>query len=129
MAPIYETDIEAANFKGEQVTELREDSAKLTYLEGNSELLNQYLSKKYKKEHPSVAYFGDQYTSDVHFSNCAHPNWHGIAVIEEFMFQHDYEDVDNLEPLDPKLIPYTKYWGDCYFIHSLENPNKNWYVD
>jgi hypothetical protein len=101
----------------------------VTYLEGNSGILNSYLSKKYNKEHPQVAFFGDQYTSDVHWSNCAHPNWHGIAIIEEMMFQPDFEESDHLDPIDPKLIPYTKYWGDCYFIHSKANPKKNWYVD
>jgi hypothetical protein len=65
----------------------------------------------------------------VHWSNCAHPNWHGIAIIEELLFQEDCEEVDELQPIDPKLIPYTKYWGECYFIHSKANPKKNWYVD
>lgn len=91
-------------------------------------MLNDYLSKRFSTEHPVVAYFGDQYTSDVHWSNGAHTNWHGIAVIEEIMFQEDYEDVSQMEPIDPKLIPYKKYWGDCYFIHSKKDPKKNWYV-
>jgi len=47
-----------------------------------------------------VAFFGDQYTSDVHWSNGAHANWHGIAVIEEMMLQEDFEGVSHLEPLD-----------------------------
>ena len=90
-------------------------------------MLNEYLIQKFDRDDPQVAFFGDQYTSDVHWSNCSHPNWHGIAVIEEFMLQPDFEDVDGLEPLDHKLIPYEKYWGD-FFVHSPENPTKNWFL-
>ena len=128
-AAMYEADPNVINFKGKPVSELKEDSKNVTYLEGNSEMLNEYLKQKYNKDQPQVAFFGDQYTSDVHWSNGAHANWHGIAVIEEMMFQEDFEGVSHLEPLDHQLIPYTKYWGECYFIHSKDDPKKNWYVD
>lgn len=82
---MYEADPNVINFKGKPVSELKEDSENVTYLEGNSEMLNEYLKLKFNKDEPQVAFFGDQYTSDVHWSNGAHANWHGIAVIEEMM--------------------------------------------
>jgi len=42
-AAMYEADPNVINFKGKPVSELKEDSKNVTYLEGNSEMLNEYL--------------------------------------------------------------------------------------
>ncbi len=61
-----------------------------------------------------VAFFGDQYITDVHASS-SNPGWDGIAVIEELSL---YDN--NLEyGSDARLIPISKYWGkDTYFVEN-----------
>ena len=75
---------------------------------------------------------GDTYTSDVYWAVQNNPGWHSIVVIEEISMAEDYQQIEEEspfeEPLDLKLIPYDKYWGD-FFIHSKEEPKKNYYVD
>jgi hypothetical protein len=48
---------------------LSEDSENITYLEGSSKILTEYLINKLNKNDPKFAYFGDQYTSDVSSAN------------------------------------------------------------
>lgn len=48
------------------------------------------------------------------------------------MMQPDYKVIEQASPfapLDPKLIPYNKFWDENYFIHSEKEPRKNWYVE
>ena len=133
-ANMFERDASKENKVGARIgsyMDLKEDSANVTYIEGNTNILTEYLKKKYSKQRPIVAFFGDQYTSDAHWGN-QNDGWNGIAVIEEIMLQPDYKEIEDAGPfgaLDHKLVPYDKYWGENYFIHSSSNPKKNWYVD
>jgi hypothetical protein len=48
------------------------------------------------------------------------------------MLQPDFKEIEDASPFAPVnhgLINYDKYWGQNYFIHSEQNPKKNWYVD
>ena len=94
-------------------------------MEGNCGLINNFLSKKIGHQ-PKVAFFGDQYTSDVHWASSV-DNWHGIAVIEEMSWAPDFGLQDD-EKTDFHLIPYEKYWGADYFMHDPQNPVKNYFV-
>jgi hypothetical protein len=40
---------------------------------------------KLNKNDPKIAYFGDQYSSDVYGAN-SQKNWDGFAIIEEMSF-------------------------------------------
>ena len=53
-------------------------------LEGNSNLIEEYF--KNSSEDIKVAFFGDHYMSDVHYSSAV--SWDAIAIIEE-MAQFD----------------------------------------
>ena len=78
-----------------------------------------------------IAYFGDEYVNDIHWAN-ATPGWSAIATVEEMCMAEDYGIVEAntaLPPLDPQPIPTAEYWGSEFFLHSKENPKKNWYVD
>ena len=103
-----------------------ENDPSITYMEGNVALLNDFLKEKYKKEDVKVAFFGDQYTSDCHWSNTVQ-GWDGIVVIEELAQCEDYQDAPDLEKIDPKLLVYDKYWGN-YFFHDAEKTSKNYFV-
>jgi len=69
----------------------------------------------------------------VSYSN-ALPQWDGIAVVEELMLAgEDYAKIEEACPLpklDPKLIPYDKYWGDYfqggnnYFVSKLSENSR-----
>ena len=81
---MYHMDKSKDDFRGERIEsyfDLREDENKI-YLEGNSKLLYDFLTMKFEKEEPRVAFFGDQYISDIHYANQL-PGWDTIAVIEE----------------------------------------------
>ena len=121
--PFYLVDQTQDNFRGAKITEsseLKEDSS-LTYLEGNSKALNDFLKVKLGKEMPKVAYFGDHYIGDAHWCSQI-PGWDGIAIIEELSsLTEEYKQIEEaspLPPLDPKLVSHTKYWGENIFIHS-----------
>jgi hypothetical protein len=64
-----------------------------------------------------VAFFGDQYITDVHASS-SNPGWDGFAVVEELSL---YDPSLNYGK-DPHLIPYDKFWGkDTYFVEKSED--------
>ena len=48
-----------------------------------------------------MAFHGDQYVSDVHWSN-AQQGWDGIAVVEEMcLYQDEYKEIENNSALEP----------------------------
>ena len=57
---------------------MKENDPSVTYMEGNIDLINSFLKEKYKKDDIKVAFFGDQYTSDCHWSNSVE-GWDGIV--------------------------------------------------
>jgi len=64
-----------------------------------------------------VAFFGDQYITDVHASS-SNPGWDGFAVVEELSRYDSTLEGDQ----DAELIKYDKYWGeDTYFVEKSED--------
>ena len=70
------------NLKGEKITKFEDMvfNSQVTYMEGNCHFITQFL--KLSVAEPRIAFHGDQYASDIYWSNQL-PNWDGIAVIEE----------------------------------------------
>ena len=79
----------------------------------------------HSKEDVRIAYFGDNYISDVYSSNLM-TNWHGFPIIEEMT----HHDSDYAEGRDPKLVKCNKYWGDDYFGEMIDENTykKNYFV-
>ena len=54
-------------------------------------------------------------------------------MIEEISFlREEYlliEENGPFAPLDLNLIPYHNFWGENYFIHDVNNPKRNYFVD
>ena len=91
--PMYFLDTNEHDFNGKQIQnhkEMIENDPRVTYMEGNVALISDFLKEKYKKEDIKVAFFGDQYTSDCHWSNTVN-GWDGIVVIEELAQCEDYQ--------------------------------------
>ncbi len=85
------------------------------YTEGNSELLTQYFKRIMQIEGElRVAFFGDQYITDV-YACASNPGWDGFAIVEE-LAQYD---TSLHYGIDPKLIKNDKYWGEkTYFVEN-----------
>ena len=85
------------------------------YTEGNSKTLTNYFKRILKMRHDQelrVAFFGDQYITDVDAS-ASNPGWDGIAVVEELAWY----DSRLLYGTDSRMIQNDTYWGkDTYFI-------------
>lgn len=112
MTPFFELDTRQANFKGKPIMrpeDLKEGGH--TYLEGNAKLLRQHFQKSLGKEDVRVAFFGDQYISDVQASSM-NKGWDSFAIVEELMFF----DMSFADGVDPRLVRYDKYWGSNYFV-------------
>lgn len=96
------------NWKGQAITESSELQVdnKLTYFEGNCHIIADYLRAKLGRE-PRVAFHGDQYASDVHWSN-AQKGWDGIAVVEEMcIYEEEFKHIEAntaLTPLDMQHV-------------------------
>ena len=131
--PFFEMDSDRADYKGPEITDaaqLQADSA-LTFLEGNCKMLTECIKHQLNMPDPQIAYLGDECVNDIHWANAA-PGWDGIATIEEMCMAEDYGYVEAnsaLQPLDPKQIPNAEYWGSEFFLHSTDEPKKNWYLD
>ena len=130
--PYYLLDEWMDDLKGEigfDSSEMKDDSS-LTYLEGSANILKDFISTKINNPKPRIAYLGDHYVGDIHYANKL-PCWDGIAIIEELAtVGEEYKEIEKrtpLKPLDLKLVPTTKYWGD-YFIHSVHLPKRNYFV-
>jgi hypothetical protein len=98
------------------------------YTEGNSKLLTHYFKKTLGIEGEiRVAFFGDQYITDVHASS-SNPGWDGFAVVEELSLY----DPSLTYGKDPQFIPYDKYWGkDTYFVETSEDgkrPRRSYFI-
>jgi len=118
--PMYICDTSNPHFKGrklETFLDLVPDSS-ITYLEGNHTFLEGFLSHHFNKKVPEIAFFGDQYTSDVSFSHSL-PGWSGIAIIEEMSLrEEEYKVIEQalpFAPMDLQLVKYDKYWSEDYF--------------
>jgi len=130
--PYYVLDEWMDNLKGEigfDSSEMKDDPS-LTYLEGNASILTDFIATKLKNNKPRIAYLGDHYVGDIH--HCSKiDGWDGIAIIEELStVGEEYKEIEKktpLKPLDLKLVPTQKYWGD-YFLHSKTNPKRNYFV-
>ena len=133
-SPMYLMDRSKADFRGKKITkaaQMKGGSAH-TYLNGHCHLLTDFLKAKLSKEEPRVAYFGDSYVGDIHYCNKA-PGWDSIAIIPELSTRaREYAVIEAASPLPPLVlnpIPHTKYWTDDFFVHSIENPKKNYFID
>ena len=98
------------------------------YTEGNSKMLTNYFKKILGVDGElRVAFFGDQYITDVHASS-SNPSWDGFAVVEELSFFDRSLEYGN----DAKLIKYDKYWGkDTYFVEKSEEgkrPKRSYFI-
>jgi hypothetical protein len=93
-------------------------NSSLTYLEGNANILTDYISTSIGKSSPKIAYIGDHFVGDVHYCN-KREGWDGIAIIEELSKVGDeYTEIEKrtpLKPMDLKLNDYSKIWGDYFF--------------
>ena len=87
---MYFLDENSKNFNGKPVTSWQDlETKNVTFLEGNSKLLDDFLKNSKGIDNPQIAFLGDQYTSDVHWSH-TNTHWHGIAVIEELTMVGDH---------------------------------------
>ena len=125
--PMHIVDKSKPTLLGEQVSEISEEM-KGYYIMGNKNLLEQHLRKKTGKANVKIVFHGDQWVSDVHWSNSCE-SWDGIAVVEEFCAAPDYEPISDSGPYKTKceagLTAYTKYWGDDFFT---QDGKRNYYV-
>ena len=80
-------------------------------------MVTQYFKKLLKKPHDyelRVAFFGDQYITDVHASS-SNPGWDGFAVVEELAWY----DERLLYGTDSRMVKYDRFWGeDTYFVEK-----------
>ena len=122
-------------YHGKEVLHL--DNESKIYLEGNVKLIEDHVTKLLKSKSinrlPKYVMIGDQYTSDVTIPQTL-PNWEGIALIEEMVFDDEYLTIERFNPLnyilDHHLPGYSKYWGDNYFIQMVNsNPVRNFFVN
>lgn len=106
-----------------------ENDPNVTYMKGNVGLINDFLKNKYGKEDIKVAFFGDGYTSDCHWSNSVE-GWDGIVVIEELTQCEDFQDAPGQEKIDAKLFSNENFWGNYFFHHDAEKDSiqKNYFV-
>ena len=129
-AKMYKMDKSDPKYHGAEVAQLENDSS-ITYLEGNSKLIEDYVAQKLGKQ-PEFVFFGDQYTSDVTIPQTL-PHWHGIAIIEEMTTVPDYKPIEESNPLnyvlDMDLPGYTKFWGQDHFVHDPANPVRNFFIN
>ena len=122
----------------ELLQKIKESGSSLTYLEGNSKLMEDFISlldPPSDKPHKFL-YVGDQYLSDILFCSLK-PNLDALAVIEEMsMREEEFKAIEEkgglpgkpLPKLDPRLTQYSEHFGD-YFMHTPENQKKNYFVD
>lgn len=96
-------------------------------------MFENYLKAKLGKDKVKIAFHGDQWSSDVHWSNI-NESWDGIAIVEEMTLAPEYTEIVAGSPfmthIDPKLIPYDAYWGSNFFIEKNgdETPKRNFFV-
>lgn len=100
------------------------------YTEGHSKILTNYFKKILKLSHDDelrVAFFGDQYITDVHASS-SNPGWDGFAVVEELAWY----DSNLLYGTDSRMVEYDSFWGkDTYFVEKQESglrPKRSYFV-
>ena len=77
------------------------------------------MKKKTGKEEIKIAFHGDQYASDVHWSQ-QEKCWDGIAIIEELSLRTDeYSKIDGVYDvrMDPYL-PNNDVWGPDFFLDA-----------
>ena len=69
--PMFLMDRSAPKFHGKQLDSFKdlEPDSGVTYLEGNRRYIEDYLKNKHGRETIKIAFLGDQYTTDVHWSN------------------------------------------------------------
>lgn len=87
--------------------------------------MERFFQNQLEKENLRIAFFGDQYMSDVHYSAVCDSQdsvkWEAIAVIEELaLFDKDLEMGTN-----PDHVLTDKYWGENYFV---DDGNKSYLV-
>ncbi|CDW90182.1 UNKNOWN [Stylonychia lemnae] len=124
--PFFELDQSKANQKGKAIVDQSELKQGTTYTQGNSRILTEYFKRVLQKEDIRVAFFGDQYISDV-YSSSLNENWDAFAVVEEM---NHYDD-RYCEGVSPLLMKYEQYWGESYFIEkSLDGKRikKNYFI-
>ena len=123
--PFYEIDTTKANYKGRELDGAHELKEGENYIFGNSKTLTGFFKRITHKEQVRVAFFGDQYITDV-YSSSLHPNWDGIAVVEELLL---YDD-SYAEGVDPEMIPLSPLWGGDYFLDKDEagNIKRNYFI-
>lgn len=106
--PFYKMDNSVPSKKGAEISNISDIKAdsEITYLEGNSTLLTEFIHEKFMLEFsevPKVAFFGDEYVSDINFSNGLE-GWDGIAIVEELHHAYDFKMMESksaLKSLDP----------------------------
>ena len=100
--PFYLMDLSKPLLRGQlidQPEQIKADSS-LTYLQGNSNLLERHLQARLNKKAPKIAYFGDHFIGDIHHCDKL-PNWDAIATIEELCMAEDYHKIEASSPLKP----------------------------
>lgn len=128
-APFFTVDTTKRDLRGTMINDASQmkDTPGEIYTEGNAKILTHYFQRILGiSGELRVAFFGDQYITDVTASS-THPGWDGIAVVEEMaLFDSSYE-----RGSDPRHIKYEKYWGkDTYFVEHQEGkrPKRNYFL-
>lgn len=131
LVPFYTLDPTKPNLRGQAISDAHD--MKTTpgeiYTEGNSKLLTHYFQRILGIEGEiRVAFFGDQYVTDVCASS-TNPGWDGFAVVEELALY----DSSLERGVNPSHVLYDKFWGkDTYFVEKQADgsePKLNYFIN
>jgi hypothetical protein len=107
--PLYALDLSAANIK-KRVEGITAEHK--FYFQGSCEYVEAYIRNIKQKEEVRLAFFGDSYIPDTHFSSKLKA-WNAFVVCEELHAEGDSAVEEK------RLLDYASRWGS-FFHHSAD---------